>query len=231
MLGRSRKQGGFEYHFNAIMNESLHKGAVVHSTHHKHTRKSGKRNDHEGIVVEAPQNIDFLQPLHKKTVRVRWSASPATEDLVTYNALESLAVDREAHLRNAFMDVITRHTQVENNGFAQSTQTGVACEIQLHGALLIVQCATEALALELHNVAQLSCTKVSNVTTQTEEEQDTRTRYVRLPITHTRSGPQIHTCKSSHTPSNRKQFTQKIRNDDALTVCKADNIAKHNGQH
>lgn len=80
LLGRTRKQGGFEFHFKAIA-PFLHKGAVV--------RRGGVRKpDHppsevSGVVCEAPQNVNLLLPFHKKTARVQWNREADTQT-VTY---------------------------------------------------------------------------------------------------------------------------------------------------
>ena len=231
LLGRTRKQGGFEYHFDAIVTKCLHRRAVVHKPHThpmRQSRKSGKsdkQNPHEGVIAEHPQNIDFLMPLHRKTALVQWRGYSVT-DVVPYNLLLSPLVQHEESLRRALLNAIALHKEENDDG----TSTTDMCDIKRHNSLLVVQCATERLATELHSVLCAYCTSVSSVRTHTEDEQSTHTTFIRTPISLQSTGPQVHTVKQSVMPSNRKQFTQKVRQDNALQTCRNDNIAKHNGQ-
>lgn len=229
LLGRTRKQGGFEFHFRAIA-PVLHKGAVVHrgDVRTKLTRKSGQSSSEvSGVVCEAPQNVNLLLPFHKKTARIQWNRA-ADAETVGYDTLVSPLLDNEKELCDAFRDIIGAHLQ--DDGFVNtSTLSNELCDVQLHGELLIVQCETEALANDLRSATEQVCTSVSNVTTYAEEEKETHTKYMELPLSRSVTGPQLHTSKVARTPCNRKQFTQKLRQDDALNACLNDNVAKQSG--
>ena len=232
LLGRTRKQGGFEYHFDAILTKCLHRGANVGKLYTHSTRKSGKHDtsdtpsSHEGVIAEHPHNIYLLMPTHRKTAIVRWKKESSSTEVVSYSLLQSPLVQHEESLRKALLDAIVVYKE-END---EHTSTTDLCDIQLHNTLLMVQCATERLATELRSVVSAYCETISRVKTYTEDEQNTHTTFIRTPISHQSTGPQVHTLKQSALPSNRKQFTQKVRQDSALQTCRNDNIAKHNGQ-
>ena len=225
LLGHTRKCGGFAYHFEATLNKSLHKSALVSTyntsiTTRRHTgHAQGPRT---GTCTQTPQNTHFMLPLHKKTVSVQW-ADTSTIEIVPYSTLQSPLIEAEEQLRVRILQRVSiqqKSTEVDIND---------TCEIRLRGGLLTVQCNVEKLTDDLHGIVQAFCKHITNIQTFQEETSNTISNFYNTYTPPTACAG-VHTSKLLHEPINRKQFTQKVKHDPGLQMCQSDNIAKHNNE-
>ena len=223
LLGHSRKCGGFTYHFEAILKRYLHKGVPVVSKHvSATTRKNDSVRAKAGVCCQTPQNTRFLDPPHKKIASVCWENTSAIET-VPYSALDSPFIQAEEELRIRFVE------RLASQQLSSNADLNDMCEVRLHGGLLVVQCNVEQLTEDLCGIVKQYCKHSSDLQSFHEEQANTASTF-HDTNEHSVQGAQLYTSKLSHQPINRKQFTQKLKQDPGLQACMRDNIAKHKKQ-